>query len=451
MKFDLLIRNGHLLTAEGEIEASIGIVEGSVAEIGDLSGSAREELDATGLHVFPGVIDPHVHFNEPGRTEWEGIATGSAALAAGGGTCFFDMPLNSSPPTLDGESFDLKRKAAEASSMTDFALWGGLTPTNLDKMEELAERGVIGFKAFMCDSGIEDFQRADDWTLYHGMEKAAKLGLPVAVHAENQELVAGRTKWMSGMVPKLTAKDWTHTRGYIAEADAIGRAALFAQSTKCKLHVVHISNQRGVEIAANARPAADISIETCPHYFLLTHEDVTRIGVLAKCAPPIRIAPHVELLWGKVLDGTVDIIGSDHSPAPLSMKTGDFFTAWGGVSGVQSTLAALLTREPALPLERVAKVSATNAAARFNLPRKGKIAVGFDADLAFVDLSQHYKLSREMLLDRHKLSPYVGRDFRGIVRRTIVRGNTVFLDGKTVGNFRGRLIRPLSQGSGNHA
>src|ERR1700722_14246652 len=166
MKFDLLIRNGHIITNDAVTPASLGIVEGKIVEIGDVSGTATEEIDATGLHVFPGVIDPHVHFNEPGRTDWEGIATGSAALAAGGGTCFFDMPLNSSPPTLDGPSFDLKRAAAEASSRTDFALWGGLTPGNLDKLEELAERGVIGFKAFMSNSGISDFERADDLTLY---------------------------------------------------------------------------------------------------------------------------------------------------------------------------------------------------------------------------------------------------------------------------------------------
>jgi allantoinase len=422
-------------------------VAGSIVEIGDLSGTAVEEIDATGLHIFPGVIDPHVHFNEPGRTDWEGFAAGSAALAAGGGTCFFDMPLNSSPPTLDGESFDLKRKAAEASSRTDFAIWGGLTPNNLDKLEELAERGVVGFKAFMCDSGIDEFQRADDWTLLRGMQTAAKLGLPVAVHAENQELVAGKTKWMKGMLPKLSARDWVYTRDPLAEADAIGRAMLLADSAQCKLHIVHVSNRYCVEMAAMSRPRVDVSIETCPHYFMLNHEDVIRIGPAAKCAPPIRIAGHGDQLWGKVLDGTIDLIGSDHSPAPPSMKTGNFFAAWGGVSGVQSTLASLLTREPALPIERVAKLSASATATRFCLPRKGRITAGFDADLALVDLSDRYTLTKEMLLDRHKLSPYVGREFRGGVRRTIVRGHTVFLDGQLVGEFRGRLITPVREGS----
>jgi allantoinase len=447
MPFDLIIREGNIVRPDSTEIGDVAVNAGTIVEIGSINGTARAEIDATGLTIFPGVIDPHVHFNEPGRTEWEGIATGSAALAAGGGTCFFDMPLNSSPPTLDGESFDLKRQAAEASSRTDFALWGGLTPSNLGKMEELAERGVIGFKAFMCDSGIYDFQRADDWTLFQGMKQATELGLPVAVHAENQELVAGKTKWMKGLLPELSANDWGFARSPIAEAEAIQRAAFLASSVegKCKLHIVHISNPFCVEAAANWRRRVDISTETCPHYFVLCQSDVVRIGVAAKCAPPIHSAPLGDHLWGKVLDGTIDLIGSDHSPAPPSMKTGNFFTAWGGISGVQSTLAALLTREPALPLERVAKVSATNAAARFGLPGKGQIAVGFDADLALVDLSQRYTLEREMLLDRHKLSPYVGRKFRGVVKRTIVRGNTVFLDGKTVGDFRGRLIKPVRQ------
>jgi allantoinase len=446
MAFDLIIRNGHVITSETVTVTSLAITDGKIVEIGDIIGGAKEEIDATGLHVFPGVIDPHVHFNEPGRTEWEGIATGSSALAAGGGTCFFDMPLNSSPPTLDGPSFDLKRAAAEASSRTDFALWGGLTPNNIDKMEELADRGVIGFKAFMSNSGIEDFERADDWTLEQGMSKAAKLGLPVAVHAENEEMVAGKTRWMQSKLPELSARDWTYTREPLAEAEAIQRAVLFAEAKKCKLHIVHVSNRFCVEFAASMRHRVDLSIETCPHYFMLTHADVIAIGPAAKCAPPIRIAPHGDQLWGKVLDGTIDLIGSDHSPSPPSMKEGSFFSAWGGVSGVQSTLSSLLTRQPELPLDRVAVLTSGATASRFGIPNKGKIAVGSDADLALVDVSSAHVLTRDMLLDRHKLSPYVGREFKGRVKRTIVRGNTVFLDGKTVGDFRGRLIKGAAHG-----
>ena len=185
MPHDLMIRNAHVVTPAGVASEDVAIEGGKIVEFGkELAGAARETIDATGLHLFPGVVDVHVHFNEPGRTEWEGAATGSMALAAGGGTTFCDMPLNSSPPTLDGPSFDLKRSALEAHSHVDIGLWGGLTPTNLDRMEELAERGVMAFKAFMCPSGIDDFLWSDEDTLGRGMEIAARLGLPVGVHAE---------------------------------------------------------------------------------------------------------------------------------------------------------------------------------------------------------------------------------------------------------------------------
>ena len=190
-RLDLLVRGGIVVTPDGVSIADVAVSDGEIVEVSpEIAGTAREEIDARGLHVLPGVVDVHVHFNEPGRTDWEGWATGSAACAVGGTTTVAEMPLNAHPPTLDGPSFDAKRAAAEASSLVDFALWGGLTPVNLDRMEELAERGVIGFKAFMSNSGIDDFPAADDATLLAGMQRAAALGLPVAVHAENDAITA---------------------------------------------------------------------------------------------------------------------------------------------------------------------------------------------------------------------------------------------------------------------
>src|SRR5215831_14814338 len=190
-RFDLLIRGGRVVTDSEVRAADIGIAEGKIVALeAGLSGSARETIDANGLHIFPGLIDSHVHFNEPGRADWEGFETGSRALAAGGGTLFFDMPLNAHPPTLDAPSFDQKLAAAQASSLVDFAFWGGLVPGNLDRMEELSERGVVGFKAFMSNSGIEDFPRADDRTLREGMKRAERLGKIVAVHAESEAITA---------------------------------------------------------------------------------------------------------------------------------------------------------------------------------------------------------------------------------------------------------------------
>src|SRR4051812_23947851 len=291
MPWDLLIRGGDVVTPAGVRRADVAVEGGTIVEVGPgLAGAAREAVDAAGLHVFPGLIDAHVHFNEPGRTDWEGFDTGSAALAAGGGTCFFDMPLNSSPPTLDGPSFNLKRAAAEANSRTDFGLWGGLTPGNLDRMEELAERGVVGFKAFMSNSGMDDFPRADDLTLLRGMEIAARLGLPVAVHAENEELTSRLTD-EARVAGRKGIRDYLRSRPAIAEVDAIRRAIGFARETSCSLHIVHVSTAAGVREVIDARyhldghGQAEITAETCPHYLLLNEEDVQQIGSRAKCAP----------------------------------------------------------------------------------------------------------------------------------------------------------------------
>ncbi len=447
MAWDVLIRGGEVVTPDGVRRLDVAIEGGTIVELApELTGAARESIDAARLHVFPGVIDAHVHFNEPGRTDWEGFDTGSAALAAGGGTCFFDMPLNSHPPTLDGESFDLKRKAAEASSRTDFALWGGLTPGNLDKLEELADRGVVGFKAFMSDSGIEEFGRADDETLFGGMKIAAKLGLPVAVHAESQE-ITGRLTAEARAARRTSYADYLRSRPPEAEVAAIRTAVLLAKEAGCSLHVVHVSTPDGVQACTFAASGSDVTCETCPHYLWFDDEDLLAAGAALKCAPPLRNGESRGWLRKYLSTGMITTIGSDHSPAPASMKSSDdAFAAWGGIAGVQSTLPVMLTVARHCGIHVIGRLTAGYVATRFNIREKGGIAIGLDADLALVDVDAQYTLTRDMLLDRHKLSPYVGRRFRGLVRRTMVRGHTVLLDGRTVGDFRGRLVKPASTG-----
>ncbi len=443
MPYDLLIRGARIVTDTGEDALSIGIEDGKITALGpELPGSARETIDARGLHAFPGVIDAHVHFNEPGRTEWEGVATGSAALSAGGGTCFIDMPLNSSPPTLDAPSFAAKLAAFKGAARTDFALWGGLTPDNLDQMEALAECGVVGFKAFMSGSGIEDFRRCDDEALFRGMQTAARLGLPVAVHAENDGMV-GSLAAAARAAGRSAFHDFLSSRPIAAEAEAISRALLFAEQTGCSVHIVHTSSARGAEMvrAAVQSGLCDATCETCPHYLLLCERDVQEQGARAKCAPPVRSAVERDRLVALVAAGRVDTVGSDHSPSPPAMKGGDdFFKAWGGISGVQTTLRALLTLD--LPLPLAARLLSGNVARRFRLPGKGGIRTGVDADLALVDLGVRAPLRAEELLDRHRASPYVGRVFRGAIRRTLVRGRTVFRDGATAGPPIGQFLRP---------
>jgi allantoinase len=411
-RISILIRGGS--------GGDVAIEDGRVVEVGpELSLPGAEVVDASGLLVLPGAVDAHVHLNDPGRADWEGWATGTAAAAAGGTTTVIDMPLNAHPPTVDAAAFRAKREAAEAAAVTDFALWGGLVPGNAPRLAELAELGVVGFKAFMAPSGIDDFEAVDDVTLYDGMAEAARLGLPVAVHAENAQLVsrppAGRG-W----------RDWGASRPTVAELEAIQRAVLFAEETGCSLHVVHVSTARGVAIVAEARArGVDVTCETCPHYLLFAEEDLERLGAVAKCAPPLRARAEVDALQAAL--GSVDLIASDHSPSPASMKTGDdVFAVWGGISGCQSLLSTVLTE--GFPVELVT----ARPAERFRLPGKGRLEPGYDADVVLVEPDAEWELTAEELRYRHPHSPYVGRRFRGRVVRTLVRG----------GAERGRFVRP---------
>ncbi|HMA37474.1 MAG TPA: allantoinase AllB, partial [Chloroflexia bacterium] len=382
-RYDLLIRNGTLVTGTGLQAADLGVAGGVIAAIGPaLDGTSAATIDAAGLHLFPGVIDGHVHFNEPGRADWEGFATGTRALALGGATCFFDMPLNAHPPTVDAAAFDLKLAAARGTALVDFAFWGGLVPGNLDRLDELAARGVVGFKAFMANSGIADFAAADDLTLYEGMARAARLGCLVAVHAENDALT-GLLARRAQAAGQTGVRDYLASRPVIAELEAIGRAILFAAETGCALHIVHVSTGRGVALVAAARArGVDVSCETCPHYLVLTADDVERLGAVAKCAPPLRPPAEQAALWAHLQAGTLPMVASDHSPAPATLKTAaDFFEVWGGISGCQVTLPLLLTEGYAargLPLSTIAAITAEYVARRFHLPGKGRLALGAD-------------------------------------------------------------------------
>jgi allantoinase len=445
---ELVIRGGMAVTPQGVVRADIAIEGGTIVAVApELPGAARE-IDARGLTVLPGAIDAHLHFNEPGRAEWEGAATGSRALASGGGTLFFDMPLNSSPCTVGPAEFDAKRAALEQSSITDFGLWGGIVPGNRSALTELAARGAIGFKAFMADSGLDEFPRADDLTLYEGMREAARLGLPVAVHAEDNELVRALASRVLAE-GRTGIRDYLDSRPMLAEVAAIERAALLARETGARLYIVHVSSGRGVAAALEARArGVDITIETCAHYLYFSEADVERIGAAAKCAPPLRPVAEREALWGSVLAGEVDVVSSDHSPAPPSLKQdANFFKIWGGVAGVESTRAVLGERAP---IEMVTRLTAEFPALYFGIARKGRITVGCDADLALVDYAATHTVERDKLFQRHRLSPYAGASFRGVVRRTLAGGETIYLDGATAGNRRARMVTTHAT-SGTHA
>jgi allantoinase len=440
--YDLVIRHGAIAGAD---PSDIAVEQGRIAAIGPELPAAREEIDAQGLTIFPGLIDVHLHFNEPGRTEWEGGATGSRALAAGGGTLYFDMPLNSSPCTVSVAAFEEKRAALSGASVTDFALWGGIVPGNRAHLEPLADAGVIGFKAFLCNSGLPEFPRADDLTLYEAMQVAARRGLPVAVHAESEEITRGLTSRIRA-AGRNDIGAYLASRPILAEIEAIQRAALLARETGAWLHIVHISSGRGVAAALEARAGgAHLTIETCPHYLFFSEDDMERIGAAAKCAPPLRPSADREALWHRVLAGDVDMIASDHSPSSPDLKQDpDFFRVWGGIAGVQSTLAVLLeaTGGRGLGLPDIVRMTAEAPASRFRIAGKGKIAPGYHADLAFVNLDAPFTLAAEHLHQRHPLSPYIGSRFSSRVVRTLLRGQTIFHQGRITADGSGRWIRP---------
>jgi allantoinase len=439
LMLDTIIRGARI--AENTVD--IGLSGGLIARLEpEILEPALRVIEASGSQAVAAVVDAHVHFNEPGRVDWEGIRTGSSALAAGGGAVFLDMPLNSSPVTTTPAAFDAKLECMKNSSVTDFALWGGLTPESLPHLEALAQRGVIGFKAFMSNSGMPEFGHSSADVLLEGMRAAAKLGLPVAVHAESEKLTSSLTR-AARAAGRSGIRDYLDSRPIEAELEAINLALRIAEETGCALHIVHISNAAGVRLVQDAKTrGVDVTAETCPHYLWFDDTDLERVGAALKCAPPMRSRTEVETLWQSL--EWVDIIGSDHSPAPPEMKTSsDFFAIWGGISGVQSTLEACLTgaRQRGLTLEPLMKKWSTVPAQRFHLANKGRLEIGFDADIALVRLDQAWTIKTSDLLCRHKQSPYVGSTFTARVMQTLVRGQTVW-DGSKVLEQKGRFLRP---------
>lgn len=430
MSADLLIRGGTVVTGSSVALADVAVTDGRITDVGwHLGVPAAEIVEARGLHVFPGGIDSHVHFNEPGRTQWETIANGSAALAAGGYTSFVEMPLNSLPVTTTTAAFDAKLAAMKRSSRLDFGLWGGLVPGNLNQLRPLVERGVMGFKAFMCPSGIDEFPACDEVALREGMDRIAQLGSILLVHAEDPALLAAAP---GGPTPR----DFLLARPAEAEVRAIERAIELALRTGCPLHVVHVSTARGAQLIHDARVAgADVTGETCPHYLLYADADLERMGGVAKCAPPFRTEADRDALWRMLADGRLPMVVSDHSPSTRELKqAADYAQVWGGISGCQSTRQLLLADDH-LGLGAIAALTATNVARRFGLAHKGEIAPGFDADLWLADLSWHGTVRAEDLFYRNPFSAHEGRPIRGRKVRSLVRGRTVVPGDGSQGRF----------------
>jgi allantoinase len=417
---DLVIRDALIPDEAGGSYADVVVDAGRISAIcpPGAGGSSRRIIHADGLTILPGAIDAHVHFDEPGRDEWEGWATGSLAAAAGGVTTVIDMPIDSHPPTTDASTVREKVALAQASSLVDFALWGGLVPDNVGALGPLLQSGVAGLKAFMCGSGWEDFPACGSEVLSRGMLAARQAGLPVAVHCEEPSLFGPGERDRP-----------------VASVAAVAVAAATAEKVGARLHVVHCSSADAV---TEAKRWPRTTVETCPHYLTLTGEDELRIGADAVCCPPLRDEDNRRRLWQAVRDGMIDTIASDHSPCPPGRKAGP--DPFAGISGVQTTLSILLGSNQ-LTLVEINRLR-TAAARLFGLKCKGALGVGFDADLVLIDPEATWIVSAHTLHTRHTGSPFLGSRLRGVVVATLVRGSLVYQSGHQAAEPSGSFITP---------
>lgn len=436
--YELLIKNGKVVLPDQVLKLDIAVSAGKIVALGkELSAAPLTQvIDAEGLYVLPGMIDMHVHFNEPALGHWEGFRSGSAALAAGGCTTYADMPLNGNPPTVNEAALQQKLNAAAGNSVVDYVLWGGLVPGNLDDLEALAAAGVTGFKAFLSNPGGEGegrFREVDEDTLFQGMQRIAALGGILALHAESEAITAVLTA-DAVRNGRSSARDFAACRPAEAELEAVSRALLYSERTGCRLHFVHISTAAAIEKIHEAKlRGLNVSVETCPHYLVLTERDMEDLGPVAKCAPPLRSAVEQDKLWEMLAQGKIDLVASDHSPCPTELKVQpelSFFEAWGGISGAQSSLELMFhegVNVRGLPVTLISRLLSGQPAKRFGLDHlKGTIALGLDADLVLLNPNAIYTLNAEDLLYRHKHSPYIGRTLSCKVASTISRGRVVY-------------------------
>jgi allantoinase len=423
--FDLVVRSRRTVLPEGERPAAVCVSDGRIAAIGPYEGV--DGLDLGDVALLPGLVDTHVHVNEPGRTEWEGFATATRAAAAGGVTTIVDMPLNSLPPTVDTDALAVKRAAATGQCHVDTGFWGGAIPGNAAELPALYDAGVFGFKAFLVDSGVPEFPPLSPAQLREALSAVEAL---FVIHAEDPAAIAP-----AAASPRYA--DFVATRPPSAETGAVDTVVAAARETGRRLHVLHLS-------AASALPsivdAPNVTVETCPHYLTFTAEEVPEGATEFKCCPPIRGAANRDALWQGLASGAIDCVVSDHSPCTPELKradTGDFAAAWGGIASLQLGLPVVWTQAAArgFALTDVVRWMAARPAEIVGLSRKGRIAVGCDADLVAFEPDAAFVVDAGRLRHRHPITPYHGRALLGKIRTTWLRGSVV--DGVTP---RGRLL-----------
>jgi allantoinase len=430
--------SSRVMTAQGLRPAAVVVEGGKISAVLEPKDAPLHVVtrDFDDLALLPGFVDTHVHINEPGRTEWEGFATATHAAAAGGITTLVDMPLNCRPETTTVDALKVKREAAAGKCQVDWAAWGGLTDDNHAHIEALAAAGAKGFKSFLVDPGIEGLTMLTEAGLEHAAPILARTGLPLLVHAELPGPIAAAA-------PALKDADWCEYATYLrsrpdeAELEAIRLLIRMCRLYRFRVHVVHLATAKALaELEAARAEGLPITLETCPHYLYFAAEDIARSSTLKKCAPPIRSRENREGLWGGLTRGTIDLIATDHSPCPPEMKRleeGDFSKAWGGVASLSIAASIVWTgmRERGLlPLEKLSQwMSAAPAKLAGLGKRKGAFAPGMDADIVVFDPEAHFEVTKERLLYRHPVSPYLGETLYGVVEHTILRGVDVTVEG----------------------
>ncbi len=426
----LLVVRGHEIATPAGLRPADLVIEGERIRALEPLGSVRaqpgmEIIEVGRLAVLPGLVDTHVHLNEPGREEWEGLTTGTRAAAAGGVTTLVDMPLNCSPVTTTVPALRAKRAVAQEKSIVDIGFWGGIVPGNAAEIEPLAAEGVLGFKCFMVHSGIDEFPAAGERELADAMPILARLGLPLLAHAEIE--IPPRP----GADPRRHAT-WSASRPPACEVAAVGMLIRLCRETGCRTHVVHVAAKEVLPLLRDARnEGLPITAETCPHYLYFAEEDIPDGATEYKCAPPIRGRENREALWEGLRDGTLDMVATDHSPCPPSMKgreAGDFFAAWGGIASLQLGLRATWTgaRARGFALADLARWMSTAPAKLAGMQnRKGQLAPGFDADFVLFDASAGSIVSGSRLEHRHPITPYDGLELAGEVKEVWRRGRCI--------------------------
>ncbi|NEA30287.1 allantoinase AllB [Streptomyces sp. SID13031] len=434
---DLVIRARRVVSTAGVVPGVIGVKDGRFVAVAP-GDTAREELELADDEVLmPGLVDSHVHVNDPGRTDWEGFTSATRAAAAGGVTTIIDMPLNSIPPTCDVPALDLKRKTAQSQAYVDVGFWGGAIPGNAEQLRPLHDAGVFGFKCFLLHSGVDEFPPLDQAEVERAMREISSFDGLLIVHAEDAHHIDD-----APAPDGASYQRFLHSRPPEAENAAVAQVIELAQRTGCRVHILHVSSAAVLPMLADARAAGvRITAETCPHYLTFASEEIPDGATQYKCCPPIRESANRSLLWDGLRAGVIDLVVSDHSPSTIDLKrldTGDFGAAWGGIASLQVGLPAVWTgaRERGFTLTDVARWMCQAPAAQAGLPRKGRLEAGYDADFCVFAPDEEFVVDVNALHHKNAVTPYAGRALAGVVRSTWLRGLPIDI----VAEPQGRLL-----------